>query len=108
MQHNGRYGFIAVIAKSPAELISEGETLHHCVGRMGYDQKFVREESLIFFIRMKSKPDIPFVTVEYSPKTHKILQLHGDHNVAPDEETTNYIKRIWLPFANRQMRAMAA
>lgn len=108
LQHNGKYGFIAVIAKSPAELIAEGETLHHCVGRMGYDQKFVREESLIFFIRMKDQPDTPFVTVEYSPKTHKILQLHGDHNVAPDEETTNYIKRIWLPFANRQMRAMAA
>lgn len=108
LQHNGKSGFIAVIAKSPAELITEGETLHHCVGRMGYDQKFVREESLIFFIRMKDQPDIPFVTVEYSPKTHKILQLHGDHNVAPNEETTNYIKRIWLPFANRQMRAMAA
>lgn len=108
LQHSGKQGFIAVIAKSPAELISEGETLHHCVGRMGYDQKFVREESLIFFIRTKEQPDTPFVTVEYSPKTHKILQLHGENNAEPNKETTNYIKRIWLPFANKQMRAIAA
>ena len=108
LQLSGKHGFIAIIAKSPAELITEGNTLHHCVGRMGYDQKFVREESLIFFIRLKEQPDIPFVTVEYSPKTRKILQLHGEYNAAPDEKTENYIKRIWLPFANKQMRAMAA
>ena len=108
LQHSGKHGFIAVIAKSPAELITEGDVLHHCVGRMGYDQRFVREESLIFFIRLKEKPDVPFVTVEYSPKTRKILQLHGAHNAAPNEETKNYIERIWLPFANKQMKAMAA
>lgn len=108
LQHSGKQGFIALIAKSPAELITEGEKLHHCVGRMGYDQKFVREESLIFFIRTKEQPNTPFVTVEYSPKTHKILQLHGEHNSMPDDKTTNYIKRIWLPFANKQMRAMVA
>ncbi len=104
LQHNGKQGFIAVIAKSPAELIAEGESLHHCVGRMNYDQKFVREESLIFFIRTKDQPDTPFVTVEYSPKMQKILQLHGDHNATPDEKTTNYIIRIWLPYANKQLR----
>ena len=39
------------IARSPADLIREGEILNHCVGRMNYDQRFVREESLIFFVR---------------------------------------------------------
>ena len=43
--------FAVFIARSPAELIREGDFLHHCVGRMNYDQKFVREETLIFFIR---------------------------------------------------------
>ena len=49
--------FVIVIAKSPADLILEGEHLHHCVGRMGYDQKFAREESLIFFVREKDNID---------------------------------------------------
>lgn len=108
LQLNGKHGFMAIIAKSPAELIIEGEKLNHCVGRMDYAQKFVKEESLIFFIRLNEKPDTPFVTVEYSPKMRKILQFHGKNNIAPDEETTKYIKNIWLPFANKQMQAMAA
>ena len=63
LQRNLNDGFIVVIAKNPAELIREGELLHHCVGRMNYDQRFIREESLIFFVRRKDTPDVPFVTV---------------------------------------------
>ena len=55
--------YICIIAKSPADLIYEGEQLNHCVGRMNYDQRFAREESLIFFIRNKDNPDVPFVTI---------------------------------------------
>lgn len=108
LQHKGKSRWIAIIAKSPAELIAEGDTLHHCVGRMGYDRKFIREESLIFFIRSKAHPEVPFVTVEYSLKTHTILQLHGDHNTAPDEETTHYIKKVWLPYANKHLKQISA
>ena len=49
LQHAKRSAYVCIIAHSPADLIREGEMLHHCVGRMGYDQKFVREETLIFF-----------------------------------------------------------
>lgn len=108
LEHNKKSAYISIIAKSPAELKNEGEALHHCVGRMGYDQKFVREESLIFFIRLKEKPNIPFITVEYSPSTRKILQIHGMNNSAPDEATKNYIERTWLPYANRHIKAIAA
>ena len=41
--------YIVAIAMSPQDLIREGETLHHCVGKMNYDQKFAKEQSLIFF-----------------------------------------------------------
>ena len=99
--------YIVVIAMSPSELIKEGETLHHCVGRMGYDQRFAREDSLIFFVRRREEPDTPFVTVEYSPSKHKILQTHGMHNSTPDEETMKYIQKTWLPFANKAVRQMA-
>ena len=34
------------IAKSPAELVEEGNALSHCVGRMNYDQKMLREEGV--------------------------------------------------------------
>lgn len=61
MQHNKRSGFVAIIARSPADLKVEGELLHHCVGGMGYEQKFIREETLIFFIRAKDTQDTPLV-----------------------------------------------
>ena len=44
LQDKKKGEFIAIIAKSPADLVREGDALHHCVGRMNYDQKFVKEQ----------------------------------------------------------------
>ena len=101
-------GYVAIIATSPSDLIKEGEALHHCVGRMGYDQKFVREESLIFFIRSAEDITKPLVTIEYSVKSKKILQCYADHNSKPDEAVTTYINTVWLPYANRQLTKISA
>ena len=103
MQRNLNDAYICIIAKSPAELIKEGNTLHHCVGRMGYDQKMVREESLIFFIRTVAEPDKPFVTIEYSLSQKKVLQCYGDRNHRPDETVMDFVNKKWLPFANKQL-----
>lgn len=108
MQKNSNSIYIAVIARSPAELIAEGEALSHCVGRMNYDQRVVREESLIFFIRNIDAPDTPLVTVEYSLRTKKILQCYAYHNQAPAEDIQNFVYKKWLPYANRQLKKIAA
>ena len=103
---NGAY--MVVIAKSPEELIKEGEKLNHCVGRMNYDQKFIREESLIFFVRAKENPTEPFVTVEYSLKSKKVLQCYAKGNSKPDAEVTTYINSIWMPYANKLLKQKVA
>ena len=108
LQHAKRSAFICVIARSPADLIREGEALHHCVGRMNYDQRFVREESLIFFVRAKDSPDIPLVTLEYSPRSRKVLQCYGEHDHKPSEDILHYVNKIWLPYANRTIKQIAA
>ena len=46
LQKSGNDMFIAVIARSPQELIREGDILHHCVGRMNYDQKLSGKKRL--------------------------------------------------------------
>lgn len=107
LQRQLKDGYITLIAKTPNDLINEGEKLHHCVGRMGYDQKFARGETLIFFIRTKEQPEIPLVTLEYSPKTHKILQCYADYDSKPAEDILNYVNKIWLPYANRKVRQIA-
>lgn len=101
-------GYLILIARSPQELIYEGDYLHHCVGRMGYDQKFVREETLIFFVRNADQPDIPFVTVEYSLRAKKVLQCYGDTDTKPDDGVLQFVNKKWLPFANRQLKKIQA
>ena len=100
--------YIAIIAKSPADLMAEGDALNHCVGRMNYDQKFVREETLIFFIRNRETPDTPLVTVEYSLKNHKVLQCYGYHDTKPKDDILEFVNNKWLPYANRKIKKIAA
>lgn len=108
LEYDKKSVYIAVIAQKPSDLIREGELLHHCVGRMGYDQKFAREESLIFFIRTKEQPDVPLVTVEYSLKNKKVLQCYGDHDSKPDDCVMEFVNKKWLPYANRKLKQIAA
>ncbi|RXZ61424.1 hypothetical protein ESZ91_03270 [Candidatus Borkfalkia ceftriaxoniphila] len=108
LQHNKRSAFICVIPRSLADLIHEGEMLHHCVGRMNYDERFTREESLIFFVRTKEHPEKPLVTLEYSLQTHKVLQCHANRNAQPDEDILHYVNKVWLPYANKTLKQIAA
>ena len=103
-----KVGFICIIAKSPTELKNEGNILHHCVGKMGYDQKVVDEKSLIFFIRTKEQPDKPLVTIEYSLEDKKVLQCYGEYNSKPSEEILTFVNKKWLPYAKRQIKQIAA
>ena len=108
LQHNKRSAFICIIAKSPADLIREGEALDHCVGRMNYDRKMIREDSLIFFVRMKEQPDKPLVTLEYSLTKHKVLQCYGEHDTKPNEDILHYVNKVWLPYANKALKQITA
>lgn len=107
LQRNLKDAYCVIIAKSPADLIKEGAALNHCVGRMGYDQKFAREETLIFFIRNKETPNIPLVTLEYSIKNKKVLQCYGYKDSKPDDSILNFVSQVWLPYANRKIRKVA-
>ncbi len=106
LQRDMKESFVVVIAKSPAELIREGDILHHCVGRMNYDQRFIREESLIFFVRNVNAPDVPFVTLEYSLTSKKVLQCYGDKDSKPDESVLEFVNNKWLPYANKKLKSI--
>ena len=108
LEHDKRSAFICIIARSPADLIREGEMLDHCVGRMNYDMRVIREQSLIFFIRTKQHPDTPFVTVEYSLQSHKVLQCYGEHDHRPSDDVLHYVNKVWLPYANKTLKKLAA
>ena len=100
--------YIIIIAKTPKALVKEGNSLHHCVGRLNYDSKMAREETLIFFIRHKDKPYKPLATMEYSPKQKQILQCYGDHDSTPKKALLDFVNRKWLPYANRKLKKLIA
>lgn len=108
LQNTADGAYVVYIAQSPAELIREGEALHHCVGKMGYDQKFAREQSLIFFVRSATDTETPLTTIEYSPKQKKIIQCYADHNHTPEKPIMDYVNNVWLPHANKALRKIAA
>lgn len=108
MQNTENGAYVVYIAQSPAELIREGEMLNHCVGRMGYDQKFAREESLIFFVRSATDTEKPLVTVEFSIKRKVILQCYAYHDSTPDQAVTDYVNNVWLPTAKKALKKIAA
>jgi hypothetical protein len=108
LQYNSNGAYMIVIAKSPDELKTEGRKLNHCVGSMNYDQKFIKEESLIFFVRTKDNPTEPFVTVEYSIESKKVLQCYAKGNTKPDEEVTTFINTMWNPYASKALKKMVA
>ena len=108
LEFEGKTGYMVMIPRSVSDLVHEGECLNHCVGRMNYDQKMAREETLIFFVRNKDNPVTPFVTVEYSLRTHQVLQCYGYHDTKPDDKVLSFVRNKWLPFANKQVKQIQA
>lgn len=84
--------FAIIIPSKPQDLKREGEALNHCVGRMGYDQKMVKGQSFIAFLRHTDKIKKPFVTIEFETKSKKIVQIYGYHDSAPPEDARKFAK----------------
>ena len=108
LQHNKRSAFICVIARSPADLIKEGRNFTSlrradavrpalCTGRIAhllYPRKRAAGKAL--------------VTLEYSLKTHKVLQCYASHNKKPDDDILHYVNKVWLPYANKHLKQIQA
>lgn len=88
-------GLLIRPAASQEELFQEGETLGHCVGRMGYAQKMAEFRTAIFFIRREKTPDVPYVTLELDLKKWEKIQCYGKHDSWPGKAVDAFVKR-WI------------
>lgn len=80
--------------KDAAEIVAEGQILHHCVG--GYAARHNDGKTTILFVRKCSEPDVPLYTMELdAQKLWHLKQIHGLHNCDPDKETMAKIQ-AWL------------
>ena len=74
--------YIIRAPKDAAEILEEGLTLDHCVGRMGYIEAMNRHETVILFMRKKSAKNTPYYTLEV--KNGVITQAYGKSDKKPD------------------------
>lgn len=100
-------GICVVVAKSKMELIDEGAALHHCVGKMGYDKRQARGESIICFIRKTDEPFTPYVTAEVKVTAQqlRIVQCYGDRDKQVPELAG--FTAAWMKAVNKEYRKRA-
>ena len=83
-------GLTVIPPKSAAEIVEEGQRLHHCVG--GYVSRVAKNECTILFLRKEEEPDTPFYTMEL--RAGAVRQLRGDGNCDPTPDVTAYME-LW-------------
>ena len=69
-------GYIVIAPKNTAEIVSEGQMMHHCVG--GYADRHAEGKLAILFIRKVEAINEPYATVEVHGT--KVFQVQGMSN----------------------------
>lgn len=99
-------GLILRPAKSAAEVVREGQALHHCVG--GYVTQYANGATVICVLRRAVEPDTPWRTVEISAKTGKVVQDRGLHNdwgaYTIDDNYRAMLAMFWEAWRERNAR----
>lgn len=70
-------GYCIVLPQKRSDLITEGQSLNHCVGGDRYYRNHIEGTYMIFFVRRSDAPDKPFFTMEVDMGNYLIRQLYG-------------------------------
>lgn len=79
--------YMIIPAGTCEELMTEGRTLHHCVGRDDYYmEKMAAGTSWILFLRKKENLGKAYYTVEINMKDDRILQYYSEFDRQPGKK----------------------
>lgn len=95
-------GYSVIIPDDISDLKREGNILHHCVGKMGYDVKVIKGTSIIGFLRKAEDKDKPLYTLEYRIDLNKIAQCYGKNDTVPAQEIRDLAEK-WGNFVKTNM-----
>lgn len=70
-------GLCIVLPETRSDLITEGQSLNHCVGGEGYYKRHIAGDRMIFFVRQISKRWKPYFTLEIDMSNFRVCQLYG-------------------------------
>lgn len=92
--------FVVSIPTCGQDLVTEGQRMHHCVGR--YVDRIVDNDTYICFIRHKDTPDTPYITCQVDTEGD-IGQYYlaydqyitSDEDIAFREAFANHLREVW-------------
>lgn len=95
--------YMIIPAGKCEELINEGRTLHHCVGRDDhYMKKMAEGKSWILFLRKKEDLETPYYTLEIDMQQDRILQYYSEFDRTPDREKIQKVLNKYKKSLKRQ------
>ena len=87
------------------ELMTEGRTLHHCVGMNDrYMNKMAAGESWILFLRKREALDTPYYTIEIDMGNDEILQWYSEYDRKPDADRIRKILNLFRRSLEKRKR----
>lgn len=81
--------FLIRAPEDAAEIVKEGQSLHHCVGGGYYSEKMAKGSIAILFLRDKENLDVSYYTLEVDRMTNEVRQIHGYKNMDSDKDRIN-------------------
>lgn len=89
--------YVMIPAVKCEELMVEGRTLHHCVGRDNhYMGKMAKGETWILFLRKKREVEKPYYTIEIDLASDEILQWYSEFDRKPDGKAVKKVLDAFL------------
>lgn len=85
-------GYVIVIPPSLIDLHREGIAMHNCVG--SYKERVANGSTQVVYIRKIDDTEIPFGTMEISPRGEKIIQARGKYNKNLPEEAEAFVNKF--------------
>lgn len=93
-----------IVPKSLADIIFEGNALHHCAGSTDrYFDRICQHETYICFLRRKKKPNDPYYTIEVEPGG-VIRQHRGAYDEEPEIEAVKPALTEWQKEIRKRMK----
>ena len=112
-KHTEKYGFeelgyVVIAPKNTAEIVSEGQMMHHCVG--GYADRHAEGKLAILFIRKVEAIAEPYATVEVHGSEVRQVQGKGNkptwENEADKGKSFNQFLADWKKYIKRKQKPL--
>ena len=86
-------GLLIRLPVDAAELVAEGQYLHHCVA--GYADRMADEKTVILLIRRKEEPDTPFFTLEWLQGHVQQCRTTGNKSYEKEPDVLSFVNQ-WV------------